>query len=818
MDGSGNAYVTGTTNSTDFPTTPGAFQTTLASTENAFVTKLNVSGSTLIYSTYLGGNGGAGAGDIAVDSSGSAYVTGDAGDNFPTVDPLQATHRGFGDAFVAKLSTAGSALTFSTYLGGGGDDQGHAIVVDLAGNVYVAGHTLSTSFPTANPLQSSIGGDDNDAFVAKIFVASIGDGQTILIANFMNGNSDVFNSRVYLWNPSATAGDVTVRVFSLPPSGGLAQELTGAPLSLGTLQAKSALNIKLAEDILTPLGITLPYTDSDGDLTLEFTIQADGVRGATQVFSSSLAFGTNPLQEIPSTPGGSPTVLVANFMNGNDAAFNSRVYLWNLSQSAGNVTVRVFTLPLKSSTAQELTGTPPDLGILGAKSAINVKLAEDILAPLGITTPHITDGGNVTLEFTIQAADVRGAAQVFSSDFAFGVYPLQEIPSSSGGSPTVLVANFMNGNNEAFNSRVYLWNPSQSVGNVTVRVFTLPLRGGSAQELTGTPLDLGALGARSAINVKLAEDILAPLGITTPHITDGGNLTLEFTIQAADVRGAAQVFSSDFAFGTYPLQDIPSTSAGIPTVLIANFMNGNNDAFNSRIYLWNPSAGAGNVTVRVFTLPLTSGTAQELTTTPLDLGTLGARSALNLKLVEDILNPLGITIPYTTDGGNVTLELTIQAANVRSAAQVFSSNFAFGTYPMQQIALSEIPELLSPVDNAVIQQNDPTSGCSLNPSRGYGLQIFFDWTDSSSANGVVGYELFVKKDTATLPIVSTLVGSSEFAHTSCNSFVTDGNLEGWEWRVRAQDALGTFSDWSAAGLFQFAPCRLADGTPCFAGP
>jgi hypothetical protein len=103
------------------------------------------------------------------------------------------------------------------------------------------------------------------------------------------------------------------------------------------------------------------------------------------------------------------------------------------------------------------------------------------------------------------------------------------------------------------NSRVYLFNPSQSAGDITVRVFTLPLRTGTAQAL-GTPLNLGSLGARSAVNIKLVEDILTPLGITTPYSTDGGNLTLEFTVGAADVRGAAQVFSSDFAFGTYPLQ------------------------------------------------------------------------------------------------------------------------------------------------------------------------------------------------------------------------------------------------------------------------
>ena len=475
---------------------------------------------------------------------------------------------------------------------------------------------------------------------------------TLLVANFSNGNNWAFNSRVYLWNPSTSAGQVTARVFTLPLTTGIAQELTGPPLDLGTLEARSALNLKLVEDILIPLGIALPYTTDGGNLTLEFTIQAVDVRGAAQVFSSDFAFGTYPMQEIPSTSSGSPTVLVANFTNGNNGALHSRVYLWNPSATDGRVTVRVFTLP-NTGDSMRLQTVP--LGILKAFSARNIRIAEDILDFFsGIALPYTDDGGNLMLEFTIEAPDVKGAAQVFSSNMAFGTYPLQAIPSTSSGSPTVLVANFTNGNNGALHSRVYLWNPSASAWEVTVRVFTLPQTGNSS--LLGT-LDLGSLQAESARNLKLAEDILAPLGIALPYVTDGGNLTLEFTIQAADARGVAQVFSSDFAFGT----EIPSTSSGSPTVLVANFMNGNDAALNSRVYLWNPSLSAGSVTVRVFTLPLTGGLAQELTTAPLDLGTLGAESARNLKLAEDILTPLGIPTPYVTDGGNLTLEFTIQS-------------------------------------------------------------------------------------------------------------------------------------------------------------
>jgi hypothetical protein len=502
---------------------------------------------------------------------------------------------------------------------------------------------------------------------------------TVLVANFMNGNDAIFNSRVYLWNPSTNAANVTARLFTLPVADGVPQELTSAPLNLGILGPESARNIKLAEDILAPLGIPLPYGNDGGNLTLELTIGAPNAGGAAQVFSSNLAFGTYPLQEIPSTSNVNPTVLVANFMNGNSAIFNSRVYLWNPSASNGNASVRVFTLPRTGNSV--LLGTV-DLGVLDASSARNIKLAEDILVPLGIPLPYTDDGGNLTLEFTIGAPNVRGAGQVFSSSLAFGTYPLQEIPSTSNVNPTVLVANFMNGNSASLNSRVYLWNPSASAADVTVQVFTLPRAGNSL--LLGT-VDLGVLDAFSARNIKLAEDILAPLGIPLPYTDDGGNLTLEFTIAAPNVRGAAQVFSSNLAFGTYPLQVIPPTSNVNPTVLAANFMNGNNAFVNSRVYLWNSSANTGSLTVRVFTLPVTGGVPQELTNTPLNLGSLGAFSARNIKLAEDILAPLGIPLPYTGDGGNLTLQFTIGAPNVRGAAQVFSSSLAFGTYPLQVI-------------------------------------------------------------------------------------------------------------------------------------
>jgi hypothetical protein len=170
VDTSGNAYVTGYTQSSNFPTV-NALQSTLGSTYSAFVTKINASGSALVYSTFLGGSTLDSGSGIAVDTFGNAYVTGyTQSSNFPTVNALQTTLGGSIDAFVTKINASGSALVYSTYLGGSGNDIGSSVAVDTSGNAFVTGRTLSTNFPTAIALQSTLGGSIGafDAFVSKI--------------------------------------------------------------------------------------------------------------------------------------------------------------------------------------------------------------------------------------------------------------------------------------------------------------------------------------------------------------------------------------------------------------------------------------------------------------------------------------------------------------------------------------------------------------------------------------------------------------------------------------------------------------------------
>jgi hypothetical protein len=205
VDSSGNVYVTGVTSSTNFPTTPGSFQTTNPG-NYAFVTKLNAAGNGLVYSTYFGSVVQASA--IAVDASGNAYVIGTTVSSaFPTT--AGAFDRQCGtdgtcnrvpngptfDAFIFKLNAAGSDLLYSTYLGGSGPEYGLGVAVDASGNAFVAGSTSSSDFPVANSLQAFGGGDCGfngqsnpctDAFVTKLNTT----GSALVYSTFLGGSGN----------------------------------------------------------------------------------------------------------------------------------------------------------------------------------------------------------------------------------------------------------------------------------------------------------------------------------------------------------------------------------------------------------------------------------------------------------------------------------------------------------------------------------------------------------------------------------------------------------------------------------------------------
>jgi hypothetical protein len=229
VDAAGNAFVTGFTDSTNFPVSTNALFPHIGGIENArnktfpgdaFVAELGPSGSNFVYSTYFGGSGVEAGYGIAIDSADNAYITGLTGStNFPVVNPVQNHLAGTNNAFVAEIGAGGSPLIFATYLGGTNFDAAESIALDATANIYVAGFTDSTNFPTLNAANSLLNAGDlpkkksdpfnDDAFVAKFAPSGAG----LIYSTFLGSTNEDVAYRI----TCDAAGDAYVTGFSASP-------------------------------------------------------------------------------------------------------------------------------------------------------------------------------------------------------------------------------------------------------------------------------------------------------------------------------------------------------------------------------------------------------------------------------------------------------------------------------------------------------------------------------------------------------------------------------------------------------------------------
>jgi hypothetical protein len=254
IDGSGNAYITGQTNSPDYSAPRHAFQAQLVGTgTNSFVTKLNAQGTDVIYSTYLGESAGDMTHAITVDRVGDAYVTGETAGGIPrTVGVAQPASGGGVDAFVTKLNARG-VVTYSTYLGGAGNDVGYGIAVDGAGDAYVTGSTSSATFntpvfPLSRAVQGELGGNRGGFGMLDTFVAKLDPcGSKLLYSSYFGGTFvDVGNSVAVDRHGNAFVGGTTLspnfpllRAFAQqhyyqgPATNAFVAEIGGSPITRG---------------------------------------------------------------------------------------------------------------------------------------------------------------------------------------------------------------------------------------------------------------------------------------------------------------------------------------------------------------------------------------------------------------------------------------------------------------------------------------------------------------------------------------------------------------------------------------------------------
>jgi Bacterial Ig-like domain (group 3)/Beta-propeller repeat len=293
-DRAGNAYVTGYTNSTDFPTKNALQPAFGGGNGDAFVAKINAAGSVLVYSTYLGGSGSDVGVGIAVDSAGDAYVVGETESNsFPTMNPLQKKYAGNGDAFVTEFGPKGSALLYSTFLGGTRRDGGSSIAIDGSNNAYITGYTASFNFPTKSAFQPAYGGGRYDAFVAKIHIPAA---TTTTLASSPNPSS---------YGQKVTFTAAVTSVAGPPPDG---------------------------ETVTFKKGTTILGTGTLSDGTAKFATSTLGVGSPTftAVYGGDLNFGgstSKPLKQVVSKA--TTTTTLASSLNpskvGQSVTFTARV-------------------------------------------------------------------------------------------------------------------------------------------------------------------------------------------------------------------------------------------------------------------------------------------------------------------------------------------------------------------------------------------------------------------------------------------------------------------------------------------------------------
>jgi len=310
VDSNGSAYVAGSIGSPDFPTTPGAFQPAFGANYlqgghyNAFVTKLNSTGSALTYSTYLGGGTFDGAIGIAVDSSGLAYITGGThSSDFPTTPgAFQMSLRGPSDAFETTLNPSGSALVYSTFLGGSGNDSGAGIALDSNGSAYLTGSTQSPDFPvTQGAFQTTFNeGSDNYGRLNAAFVAKISSAPPMPTLNFSTTSLTFLDQTVGTSSVSQTLtvtnngpGNVTIAGVSLggsnPDDYSEGDSCAGSSLAVGQT---CSVDISFSPSITGLSSATLSVSDDAANSPQVVALSGYGINPVATFSTARLTFGT----------------------------------------------------------------------------------------------------------------------------------------------------------------------------------------------------------------------------------------------------------------------------------------------------------------------------------------------------------------------------------------------------------------------------------------------------------------------------------------------------------------------------------------------
>ena len=510
IDAGGNAYIIGLTTCRDFPTTASGFKKTYSGSGDAFVTKLNVAGTTVIYSTYLGGAAIDVATAIAVDSNGNAYVTGMTGStDFPITANAYQTNNAGGtlletDVFVTKLDPTGGVLQYSTFAGGRDDENSPAIAVDSAGSAYVAGTTFSSNFPTtAGAVRTSFGGGADDVFLFKLDPG----GSKLIYSTYLGGNGNELAGGVAV--DSAGNAHVTGRTNS-----------SNFPSSSSAVQMQKSGGDDVFISKINASGSALLYSTflggSGTELAFGIAVDASG-----NVYVAGVTNSTN----FPVTPGSLKTsnasgadgfVAKIDLISGVAASFG--VASGNNQSGAASTglanPISVFVKDGRGNAASGVTVT-----FTAANATVNPAIATTDAQ--GIASTRVTLGSSA------------GTASVTAT--IPGLPPVVFMATIQGPAAQIAISGVVNGAsfapNVARNSIVTIFGANMATTTVTASSAPLSVvLGGTSVAVSGKLVPLFYVSP-GQINFQLPDDIA--LGSATLIVTSGGASSAPFAFAVA---------------------------------------------------------------------------------------------------------------------------------------------------------------------------------------------------------------------------------------------------------------------------------------------
>ena len=497
VDSGGNAYVTGSTISLNFPVSSAPFQVSRRGVTDAFVTKLDPTGTTVLHSTFLGGSGDDAGNAIAVDALGNAYVAGTTNSlNFPVLGPVQPRLGGGNDAFVAKLDPTGSALVYSTYLGSNTEDVGNGIALDAVGNAYVAGSTEGSTFPNNGAITClSTKAFGVDAFVVRVDAS----GATLGYCRFIGGvgvdigNGIATDAAGNVWFVgSTTSVNLPVHAALQPVRGGRADGFVGKLDTLGGVI------------YLTYLG------GADTDEVFAVAVDAVGnahVAGATR----SVDFPTiSPLQP---ALGGRSDAFVAK-LNAAGSALVFSTYLGGLDDDVANgIGISQIDSAVYVAGATESVDFPVAAPIQATRGGrIDAFLTK--LNAAGSQLVYSTYLGDLADDFALALAVDRDGTAYLTGATNSAAFPTLNPIQRLGGLLDVFVVQVADGAIIQFSASSY-----QVAENGGSAVITLRRTGDTTSGATALVSTSNGTATAGADYTAVSQTVIFPAGVTTATVT-----------------------------------------------------------------------------------------------------------------------------------------------------------------------------------------------------------------------------------------------------------------------------------------------------------